>query len=111
MGRQGFGKLVRDLIPGRILLHGEVPRGFRVTEEELLKLLSAKAIEETLELFWETTQGRLLDEFADVHEVLESIRKLKGWTTADVQNAVERKRGDAVASTRALCSSKHNPFH
>jgi predicted house-cleaning noncanonical NTP pyrophosphatase (MazG superfamily) len=92
--RQEFGKLVRDLIPRRILLHGEEPRVFRVTAAQLLKLLSAKAVEEALELFWETTQSKLLDELADVYEVLDSIRKLKGWTKEDVQNAVERKRGE-----------------
>jgi predicted house-cleaning noncanonical NTP pyrophosphatase (MazG superfamily) len=92
--RQEFGKLVRDLIPRRILLHGEEPRVLRVTAEQLLKLLSAKAIEEALELFWETTRSQLLDELADVYEVLDSIRKLKGWTTQDVQNAVEHKRSE-----------------
>jgi predicted house-cleaning noncanonical NTP pyrophosphatase (MazG superfamily) len=92
--RQEFGKLVRDLIPRRILSHGEEPRVLRVTAEQLLKLLSAKAIEEALELFWETAQGHLLDELADVYEVLDSIRRLRGWTGEDVQGAVERKRGE-----------------
>ena len=92
--RQEFGKLVRDLIPQRIVSHGEEPRTFRVTAEQLLKLLSAKAIEEALEFFWETTPSHLLDELADVYEVLDSIRKLKGWTTQDVQAAMDHKRDE-----------------
>src|ERR1700722_1204042 len=49
--RQRFGKLVRDLIDVRIRAGGEIAHTFQVPKDVLIRLLKAKAIEESFELF------------------------------------------------------------
>lgn len=89
---QRFGKLVRDLIPLRIESHGELPRTFKVKAEELIPLLKAKAVEEALELFWESDTVKTFEELADILEVIESICHLYSRSFDDLKAAMQIKR-------------------
>ena len=87
-----FGKLVRDKIPLRIESHGEKPYFVNVTEDDLLHLLKSKAIEEAFEFFWETRDERIVEELADLLEVVESAARLCGMSLAELSKVAEAKR-------------------
>lgn len=67
-----IGKLVRDLIPVRIESHGEVARVFKLSIDDLIPMLKAKAVEEALEFYWESDPLRMFEELTDLLEVIES---------------------------------------
>jgi predicted house-cleaning noncanonical NTP pyrophosphatase (MazG superfamily) len=92
--RRRFGKLVRDKIPLRIESHGETPIYLNVTADELLHLLKAKAVEESLELFWEAERSRVIEELTDLLEVIESISRICGKSLEDLISASQAKRAD-----------------
>ena len=91
---QHFGKLVRDKIPLRIERHGEKPVTLRVSSNELLDLLKAKAVEEALELYSETEEPKLMEELADILEVVESVAKAVGKEIKDVKTLAEKKKAE-----------------
>jgi predicted house-cleaning noncanonical NTP pyrophosphatase (MazG superfamily) len=90
--RQRFGKLVRDLIPVRIRSGGEMVRSYRVPHDQLMSLLKTKAVEEALELHFESDSERVFEELADLWEVIESTAKLLGRTVTDIKKAAARKK-------------------
>jgi predicted house-cleaning noncanonical NTP pyrophosphatase (MazG superfamily) len=90
--RKRFGKLVRDRIPLRIEAHGERPRILRVSSDEVLHLLKAKAVEEAIELFWETDNSRIVEELTDLFEVVESIWRVCNKSFDELLAAAEKKR-------------------
>jgi len=92
LARRRFGKLVRDLIPVLIRSHGETVEVYRLTQGELLPLLKAKAIEEALELYWESHPDNIFEELADLLEVIESIGRLFGRSFQTLRSAAESKR-------------------
>lgn len=100
--RQRFGKLVRDLIPLRIESRGEIAHTFRVSAQELLPLLKAKVLEEGLELFWETDQGKGFDEAVDLLEVLQSIVRLYGHRPRELRAAANEKRKERGGFARGV---------
>ena len=89
-----FGKLVRDKIPLRIESHGEQPIYLRVTTDELLHLLKCKAVEESLELFWATDRIYILEELADMLEVIESAARLCDVTLEQLSATAQQKRDE-----------------
>ncbi len=115
--RQLFGKLVRDRIPLRIVSHGEEPRTYKVTRHELLALLRAKAVEESLELFWEPASSNLIEELADLMEVIEAIYSTVGRTIEEVHQLAEAKKqerggfekGIVLVETRATPLIRRQP--
>ena len=63
---QTFGKLVRDLIPLRIQKGGERVYTISLTDEDMIKVLKAKAIEEALELQSTTNINDIKEELGDI---------------------------------------------
>ena len=90
--KKRFGKLVRDKIPVKISSHGETPRVVKLSKEKLLPMLKAKAVEEAFELFWETDPARILEELADVLEVIRSTCKVLGRTPQELKKLATLKR-------------------
>ena len=90
--RRRFGKLVRDLIPVYIKSRGETVQIYKLTEGELLPLLKAKAVEEALELYWESDPAKVFEELADLLEVIESICRLFGRNFDNLRSVTETKR-------------------
>jgi len=88
-----YPKLVRDNIPEIIKSKNKVA-GTRVleSEEEYLKFLLKKIIEEAHELEHSVEAGNIQEELADVLELIHTIIKLKKWTVEDIVNVQKDKR-------------------
>jgi predicted house-cleaning noncanonical NTP pyrophosphatase (MazG superfamily) len=82
-----FGKLVRDSVPRMIESGGEGAVVARATEDELLRLLLTKAVEESLELHAAHDEAQMFEEAADVLEVLRAICDVVG---EDLDSLIER---------------------
>lgn len=89
---QVFQKLVRDRIPERIRSRGEDAHITHLSGDELLEKLREKISEEAYELFWAGTSDEVLEELADLYEVLEAYEMRLGIKKEDVQLVQERKR-------------------
>ena len=87
-----YPKLVRDKIPEIIEQNGgEAP--FRtLAEDEFFGYLKKKATEEAGELAASDTDSNLLEEMADLREVLDTIARLKGFTPEQVTQVQDEKR-------------------
>ena len=85
---KSYNKLVRDKIPYIISASGKTYLIETVTDDEVMKWLYDKLIEETNELI----QDKNLEEIADVVEVVLTIASKYGYTLEDVFEEVDRKR-------------------
>ncbi len=93
-----YPKLVRDKIPAIILQNDgfDVPTRTLAEDTEYLGYLLKKVVEEAAELSEATTDSNIVEEIADVYEVIDAILKLKGVENAEVvavQDAKRKKRG------------------
>ncbi|WP_452597583.1 nucleoside triphosphate pyrophosphohydrolase, partial [Pontimicrobium sp. MEBiC01747] len=84
--KQSFNKLVRDLIPTKISSHGELPIIQSLSKDLLVDKLKGKAIEEAYELFREKDKDNILEEMADLYEILISLSTLLGESFEKVIN-------------------------
>lgn len=82
-----YNKLVRDKIPTRIISRGAKPKYRTLNEEEYLKKLNKKIIEEATEFIEDDS----LEELADLIEVCESIMKVKNYSWDEVEEAQKNK--------------------
>ena len=85
------GKLVRDLIPEIISSSGKVPVTCQVSGNDLYQALKLKAREEVDELF-EAESAELLEEIADVYEVLMSLVRSQNKDWSDIEDIATSKR-------------------
>ncbi|GGH17462.1 nucleoside triphosphate pyrophosphohydrolase [Mucilaginibacter phyllosphaerae] len=92
--KQEFNKLVRDKIPEKITSKGELAVTHKLAPEKLISLLKTKAVEEALELFFETNNKNIIEELADVLEVIRSISKVLGVNFSDLENKADAKRAE-----------------
>lgn len=88
MEGKSYNKLVRDKIPYIISESGKTYLIEILSNEEIMKWLYDKLIEETNELI----QDKNLEEIADVIEVVLTIASKYGYTLKDVFEEVDRKR-------------------
>lgn len=79
-----YNKLVRDNIPEIIKKEGKKCKYHIANSEEHIKLLKDKLQEEVNELLKAKTREEVLEEVADVIEVIEEIAHQKNWTSNDV---------------------------
>ena len=87
-----YGKLIRDKILENMLKQGEEPQYRVLTESEFLAACRAKLLEEAGELDV-TDRERLLDELADLAEVLDCLAAAIGKSAEDVrQKQAEKNR-------------------
>ena len=86
------GKLVRDLIPELIRQSGGNPEVRALSGEELVVALGAKLGEEAAEVA-EALDDReaLIDELADVTEVISALKAIRGISDRDVADAAAAK--------------------
>ncbi|KAA6344190.1 hypothetical protein EZS27_008161 [termite gut metagenome] len=88
---QTFDKLVRDKIAINIEQKGEKTRTIKVDSKELLQFLKKKAIEEALEFFWENDNDAIIEELADIYEVIRSSCNIFGKSIEDVKAIADNK--------------------
>lgn len=87
-----YHKIVRDSIPAIISQTGSVARVRSLSVEEALPLLKEKAVEEASEVLFADDPGQLMDELADLQEVLDAIRESAGIERDDLECRIVEKR-------------------
>lgn len=85
-------KLVRDKIPDIIRKNGERPIVKTLTATAYKKELKRKLQEECVEVAGAKTRERLIDELADVHEVLRALYTAHGLSPTDITKEAGQKR-------------------
>ena len=85
-----YKKLVRDRIPEIIEAEGKIPHTSILSDEEYLKMLDKKLLEETAEY----CESGTLEELADVTEVLYSILSARGYSPNDLEQAWLKKAAE-----------------
>ncbi len=86
-----MGKLVRDKIPALIRSEGREPRTRILSDGDYAAALRDKLVEEAAELAEASESSAVLEEAADVFEVLTAIASRHGFTMDDVGRAAEGK--------------------
>lgn len=87
-----YNKLVRDNIPNIIENDNEIPVCRILSDDEYRVELYKKLKEECNEVSFSKTSIEVIEELADVLEVLNSIAELEGKTLKDVNKIAEQKR-------------------
>ncbi len=87
-----MNKLVRDKIPEICLANGDIPVTHILSEEDYLKCLKDKMLEEYQEILRAMTKDEALEECADLMELLFSYALALGFKEDDLLNARTRKR-------------------
>lgn len=87
-----LGKLVRDRIPEIIEASGRFATFRQLSDQEFGAALREKLSEEGLELCEAVTPADVLEEAADVLEVVRSLAALYGYQWEDVARAADEKR-------------------
>ncbi len=89
-----YPKLVRDNIPQIIKDQNNqiVPTRVLTSDNEFLKYLLQKLIEEAHELRHSIKVGNTQEELADIFEIIYAILKLKGWSIEDIAVIQNEKR-------------------
>ena len=86
-----YDKLVRDNIPEIIKKNDDVPYTRILSDEEYRRELIWKLKEECNEVEQATTKEQLIEELADVLEVLKALAKLEGKSIADIIEVAQEK--------------------
>ena len=88
-----FPKLVRDNIPDIIKAGGKQARTkIAENDEEYLKYLLKKMVEEAVELKHSGQADNLKEELADIFEIIYAILALQGWTIEQIIEVQKEKR-------------------
>ena len=87
-----MGKLVRDRVPEIIEKSGKTPVYHKAHYTEVEQLLKDKLVEEVNELLATTNSDDLLEEAADIYEVLIAILFTNGYDTKSLLAKAEDKR-------------------
>lgn len=87
-----MGKLVRDGIPQLIRDSGGTPSIRKLSDDAYAKALLEKLAEEADELRIAGSAEEVLEESADVLEVLHALVVLHGYTIGELQDAARKKR-------------------
>ncbi|MDB6066846.1 MAG: hypothetical protein JWR26_3054 [Pedosphaera sp.] len=89
-----FNKLVRDNVPEIIRQRGESVKTALLDKESLVIALREKLIEEAYELLDAKDEQSVIEELADVKEVIDCLIQKLNVTVADVDTAQIKKRHD-----------------
>jgi len=92
MSRKIYNKLIRDKIPEIIKSKGKVPKVSVLTEEKYRKALKEKMGEEVKELLEAKTNNDILNELADIQELIKAIAKNHRITIKAVENKRKKKK-------------------
>jgi len=87
-----YPKLVRDRIPEILAAKGLTAQTRVLTNDEFLKYLLKKMVEESTELLHSLDEGNTEEEPADILELVGAILKLKGWKMQDIVEIQKEKR-------------------
>lgn len=102
MARRVFRKLVRDLVPAHIRANGEEALTKKLSAAAFKKEIVAKLQEEVQEVAAAKTRSALIDELADVQEVLTALYGAHRIECSEVTNAARKKRKQRGAFSKKL---------
>ena len=97
-----YNKLVRDLIPDRIAQAGKSFTSSVLSDPDFAEALRHKVIEEGHELFHATSRGEIINESADLLELLDAILAHHGIDWVEVFSKKAAKREEAGAFGKQL---------
>ncbi|HLX56560.1 MAG TPA: nucleoside triphosphate pyrophosphohydrolase [Ktedonobacteraceae bacterium] len=89
--RKEYHKLVRDLIPEHIRMHGDACIIDTMSEEDYRQALREKLVEEAQEAC-EADVSQLAKELADLYEVIDTLMAVYDISLEQVRAIQERKR-------------------
>lgn len=108
--KREFNKVVRDDIPSRISQGGESVRVSKLTGEYLLKALREKLVEEAFEALDATSRDSIVEELADVEEVIAAVLKQLKVTHRELARRGKAKRRKAGGFDRGyVLVNTNNP--
>lgn len=87
-----YGKLVRNNIPNIIKENGENPITKILNDQEYYEELQLKLLEETKEAISAKNDRELLEELADIIEIIITLAKTKNISLQDILKEAEIKR-------------------
>lgn len=87
-----LNKLVRDKIPAHHDKHGSVTHVKRLNDEEFDVVLRAKLKEETEEVCVSKAKAELIEELADLFEVVDALMGLHEISLDEIREVQEKKR-------------------
>jgi predicted house-cleaning noncanonical NTP pyrophosphatase (MazG superfamily) len=90
--KQTFYKLVRDKIPVQIESKGETAKVVTITPEQTLELIKQKIVEEAYEFFWEEESDNLMEELADLYELLRGAAKIFSADIDEIKSIADKKK-------------------
>jgi predicted house-cleaning noncanonical NTP pyrophosphatase (MazG superfamily) len=109
--QQEFNKLVRDKVPYNIEHGGEIVNKVQISGEELIKALSEKLIEESFEVLDAIDQDAIINELADVMEVVDGVISQLKVSREELKEKQNQKRKKAGGFNRGFILSKtENPL-
>jgi predicted house-cleaning noncanonical NTP pyrophosphatase (MazG superfamily) len=94
--KQDFYKLVRDKIPINIESKGEKARTVNIPSDDLLQFIKEKAIEEAYEFYYEENKDKIIEELADIYEVIRAACTIFNTSVDEVvkiANSKSEKKG------------------
>lgn len=86
-----YPKLIRDKIPNMIARGGEVADIRTLNDSEYEFYLRKKILEEARELFEADSDEHVLEEAADVAEIVEALIEFKGYSQKDINKVRQEK--------------------
>lgn len=89
-GDMKYNKLVRDKIPEYIENKGGQPVFHIANEDEYWQKLKEKLFEEIKEFF----ENEVVEEIADIQEVIDAICDYKNFSKDDIEMVKKKKAGD-----------------
>src|SRR5688572_25543459 len=87
-------KLVRDKIVAIMESHGSKLYSFSLNDQDFNKQLKIKLQEEAAEVLHAQTPQELIEELADVLEIIHALAKLHNISDQDLSKAQEQKRNE-----------------
>lgn len=90
--RFGFNKLTRDFVKKNFDEAGAPIKCEKLTGDALLKALKEKLLEEAQEVLDAKNQSELIEELADVQEVMQVLIKKASISTQEIADVQEKKR-------------------
>lgn len=112
-GHKEFYKLVRDKIPIKIEENNETVVSTKVSSTELINFLKEKIVEEAFEMYWSKNNDNLIEEAADVLEVLRGTCKAFGIDFKEIEsiaNNKKEKRGGFDEGVVLVASKENSLF-
>jgi len=97
-----YNKLIRDKIPEVIEDSGKSYKIRKLDDREYLEKVKEKIIEETNELVESKSRVDIINEIADVYEIIEALMDIKKITPSEVSKVKENKKVSRGAFDKKL---------